>query len=87
MQKSTKSNDFFRRHTYRQPSADWNEGVAAHSKTCRVMENVSDGAVRKFAKFCSLGNRGLGNFLIGFTVCYLNNLFESSIETSERTIH
>lgn len=57
MQKSMKSNDFFRRHTYRQPSADWNEEVAAHSKTCSVMENVSYGAVRKLAKFCSVRNR------------------------------
>lgn len=47
MQKTIKSNDFFRRHTYRQPSAGWNEGAAAYCKTCSVMENVSDGVVTK----------------------------------------
>lgn len=94
MQKSVKSNDFFRRHTYRQPVAGWNEEIATHSKICSIMENiwkmqynVSDGVVRKLGKFCSLRNRGLGNFLISFTVCYFNNLFESSIGTSERPIH
>lgn len=43
----------------------------------------SDGIITKLAKFCSLRNRGLGNFLIGFTVCCFNSLFESSIETSK----
>lgn len=51
------------------------------------MENVLDRIVTKLAKFYNLRNRGLGNFPIGFTVCYFNNLFESSMETNERTIH
>lgn len=87
MQKSVKSNDFFRKYTDRQPSAGCSEGVAAHSKTCSVMENISDGIITKLAKFCSLRNRGLGNFLIGFTVCCFNSLFESSIETRELFIN
>lgn len=51
------------------------------------MENVLDRVVTKLAKFCNLRNRGLGNFPIGFTVCYFNNSFESSMEKSERTVH
>lgn len=51
------------------------------------MENVLDRIVTKHAKFCNLRKRDLGNLPIGFTIYYFNNLFESSMEIGERTIH
>lgn len=85
--KICKCNDFFRRHIIKQPSAGWDEEDAAHSKNMYVMENILDRGVTTPAKFFNLGNRGLVNFFICFTVHYFNILSESSIETSERTIH